>query len=119
MSYNYIFFDLDGTLTDPEHGLLDSFAYGLGKMGIFKKRTLIITLTLSVRPTVTCIGMIKIKKKKRKTPSAIQSPVIRLHRPRAPKEAVPKYPKDRIHAETLPLCRKDGVFPERPYGPFP
>ena len=34
MSYNYIFFDLDGTLTDPEHGLLESFAYGLGKMGI-------------------------------------------------------------------------------------
>ena len=34
MAYNYIFFDLDGTLTDPERGLLESFAYGLGKMGI-------------------------------------------------------------------------------------
>ena len=33
-NYEYIFFDLDGTLTDPAHGLLDSFAYGLGKMGI-------------------------------------------------------------------------------------
>lgn len=33
-AYKYVFFDLDGTLTDPEHGLLDSFAYGLGKMGI-------------------------------------------------------------------------------------
>ena len=32
--YDYIFFDLDGTLTDPEHGLVASFAYGLGKMGI-------------------------------------------------------------------------------------
>ena len=32
--YKYIFFDLDGTLTDPERGLLESFAYGLGKMGI-------------------------------------------------------------------------------------
>ncbi len=33
-SYKYIFFDLDGTLTNPERGLLESFAYGLGKMGI-------------------------------------------------------------------------------------
>jgi len=32
--YDIIFFDLDGTLTDPAHGLVDSFAYGLGKMGI-------------------------------------------------------------------------------------
>ena len=33
-NYDYIFFDLDGTLTDPEHGLVASFAYGLGKMGV-------------------------------------------------------------------------------------
>ena len=32
--YDYIFFDLDGTLTNPEKGLIESFAYGLGKMGI-------------------------------------------------------------------------------------
>ncbi len=32
--YDIIFFDLDGTLTDPAHGLVDSFAYGLSKMGI-------------------------------------------------------------------------------------
>lgn len=32
--YNYIFFDLDGTLTNPERGLVSSFAYGLSKMGV-------------------------------------------------------------------------------------
>jgi phosphoglycolate phosphatase len=32
--FEYIFFDLDGTLGDPEHGLVASFEYGLGKMGV-------------------------------------------------------------------------------------
>ncbi|MBQ4071838.1 MAG: HAD hydrolase-like protein [Clostridia bacterium] len=33
-SYDVILFDLDGTLTDPEHGLIESHYYGLTKMGI-------------------------------------------------------------------------------------
>lgn len=32
--YNLILFDLDGTLTDPESGLVKSFAYALSRMGI-------------------------------------------------------------------------------------
>ncbi len=32
--YSTIAFDLDGTLTDPERGLIASFSYALGKMGI-------------------------------------------------------------------------------------
>jgi len=32
--YDVIFFDLDGTLTNPERGLVSSFAYGLSKMGV-------------------------------------------------------------------------------------
>lgn len=33
-SYKYIFFDLDGTLTDPEIGITTSVAYALEKFGI-------------------------------------------------------------------------------------
>ena len=37
--YDNIFFDLDGTLTNPEHGLVASFEYALKKMGVeFGKR---------------------------------------------------------------------------------
>ena len=32
--YEYIAFDLDGTLTDPESGLTSGFAYALTKMGV-------------------------------------------------------------------------------------
>lgn len=32
--YDNIFFDLDGTLTDPVHGLIASFEYALKKMGV-------------------------------------------------------------------------------------
>lgn len=32
--YDLILFDLDGTLTDPESGLVKSFAYALSRMGI-------------------------------------------------------------------------------------
>lgn len=32
--YDLILFDLDGTLTDPESGLLKSFSYALSRMGI-------------------------------------------------------------------------------------
>lgn len=32
--YDIIAFDLDGTLTDPAHGLILSFEYGLKKMGV-------------------------------------------------------------------------------------
>lgn len=32
--YDVILFDLDGTLTDPEHGLVESYYYGLTKMGV-------------------------------------------------------------------------------------
>ncbi len=32
--YDVILFDLDGTLTDPEYGLVESYYYGLSKMGI-------------------------------------------------------------------------------------
>jgi phosphoglycolate phosphatase len=32
--YDIIAFDLDGTLTNPEHGLICSFVYALGKMGV-------------------------------------------------------------------------------------
>ncbi len=32
--YDVILFDLDGTLTNPEHGLVESYYYGLSKMGI-------------------------------------------------------------------------------------
>jgi len=32
--YKYIAFDLDGTLTDPEHGLIEGFLYAFKKMGI-------------------------------------------------------------------------------------
>lgn len=32
--YDNIFFDLDGTLTNPEHGLIASFEYALKKMGV-------------------------------------------------------------------------------------
>lgn len=34
MSYNYIFFDLDGTLTDPFLGITNSVAYSLSSFGI-------------------------------------------------------------------------------------
>ena len=33
-NYNVIAFDLDGTLTDPEHGLVDGFVYAFKKMGV-------------------------------------------------------------------------------------
>ncbi len=32
--YDYIAFDLDGTLTDPEHGLIEAFIYAFKKMGV-------------------------------------------------------------------------------------
>ena len=32
--YDVILFDLDGTLTDPEHGLCESYYYGLTKSGV-------------------------------------------------------------------------------------
>ena len=32
--YTTILFDLDGTLTDPSHGLVESYYYGLTKMGV-------------------------------------------------------------------------------------
>lgn len=32
--YKYIFFDLDGTLTDPAEGITNSVAYALEKFGI-------------------------------------------------------------------------------------
>ena len=32
--YEFIAFDLDGTLTDPQRGLIESFSYGLSKMGV-------------------------------------------------------------------------------------
>lgn len=32
--YEYIAFDLDGTLTDPEHGLVEGFIYAFKKMGV-------------------------------------------------------------------------------------
>lgn len=32
--YDYIAFDLDGTLSDPEHGLVDGFIYAFKKMGV-------------------------------------------------------------------------------------
>ena len=34
MKYNYLFFDLDGTLTKSEYGIIDSATYALEKMGI-------------------------------------------------------------------------------------
>lgn len=36
-AYDYIAFDLDGTLTDPEHGLVSGFVYALNKTGIPKE----------------------------------------------------------------------------------
>lgn len=33
-TYSVIAFDLDGTLTNPEHGLIGTFEYALGKMGL-------------------------------------------------------------------------------------
>ena len=36
--YDIILFDLDGTLTDPERGLVSGFVYALTKMGISKER---------------------------------------------------------------------------------
>jgi len=39
MSFNYIIFDLDGTLTDPSEGIINSIIYALEKMNIdFKDR---------------------------------------------------------------------------------
>lgn len=35
--YDYIFFDLDGTLTEPAEGICNSFVYSLGKFGIETK----------------------------------------------------------------------------------
>ena len=32
--YDYIAFDLDGTLSDPEHGLVEAFIYAFKKMGV-------------------------------------------------------------------------------------
>lgn len=32
--YKYIAFDLDGTLSDPEHGLVEGFIYAFKKMGV-------------------------------------------------------------------------------------
>ena len=34
MSYDYLLFDLDGTLTDPGEGITNSVAYALRKQGI-------------------------------------------------------------------------------------
>lgn len=33
-NYDVIAFDLDGTLTDPEHGLIEAYIYGFTRMGI-------------------------------------------------------------------------------------
>ena len=33
-NYDVIAFDLDGTLTDPEQGLVDGFIYAFKKMGV-------------------------------------------------------------------------------------
>ena len=33
-NYKYLFFDLDGTLTDPAHGLVEGFVYAFKKLGI-------------------------------------------------------------------------------------
>lgn len=33
MTKDYILFDLDGTLTDPEEGITNSVAYALGRFG--------------------------------------------------------------------------------------
>ncbi|MDE6960051.1 MAG: HAD hydrolase-like protein, partial [Lachnospiraceae bacterium] len=35
--YKYIFFDLDGTLTDPREGITKSVQYALSHMGIEEK----------------------------------------------------------------------------------
>lgn len=35
--YRYIFFDLDGTLTDPREGITKSVQYALGRMGIVEE----------------------------------------------------------------------------------
>lgn len=35
--YQYIFFDLDGTLTDPREGITKSVQYALGRMGIMEE----------------------------------------------------------------------------------
>ena len=35
--YQYIFFDLDGTLTDPREGITKSVQYALGRMGIVEE----------------------------------------------------------------------------------
>lgn len=32
--YKYVAFDLDGTLSDPEHGLIEGFIYAFKKMGV-------------------------------------------------------------------------------------
>lgn len=37
-NYEYILFDLDGTLTDPKEGILNSIQYALQKMGLPKMR---------------------------------------------------------------------------------
>ena len=34
MSYDLLFFDLDGTLTDPAHGLIEGFVYAFRKCGL-------------------------------------------------------------------------------------
>ncbi len=36
LRYEYIFFDLDGTLTDPKEGLARAVIYSLGKLGIIE-----------------------------------------------------------------------------------
>ena len=36
-SYNYILFDLDGTLTDPQKGIINSIQYALKRFGIKKE----------------------------------------------------------------------------------
>ena len=38
MQYRYIFFDLDGTLTDPGIGITNSVMYALDKFGIHENR---------------------------------------------------------------------------------
>ena len=38
MQYKYIFFDLDGTLTDPGIGITNSVMYALDKFGIHADR---------------------------------------------------------------------------------
>lgn len=43
MRYSYIFFDLDGTISDPREGIMNSVSYALNKMKVdeFNSETLL------------------------------------------------------------------------------